>query len=110
MQGIAFYTTTKLFEIYHGLVSALHDGDQNDNSEIPLIHEHEDDQNVAILALLEKKKDLAALLKYVDLSRFVSSLGDKKIFEQANQHIDIIYSSELPTIEKALANEITFTF
>ncbi len=110
MQGIAFYTTTKLFEIYQGLLSALEDDDQNADSEIPLIHDHEDDQNAALLALLEKKKELGAFLKYADLRKFVSSLQDKKIFEQANQYLDVIYSSELPTIEKALANEVTFSF
>jgi DNA-binding MarR family transcriptional regulator len=86
MQEIAFHTTAKLFELYEVLSSV---------SGHPV--------------LKRKHRELAVLLKYADLSRFIKKLKDKNL-TQVNQHLELAYNSELSIIEKALASEVTFLF
>jgi DNA-binding MarR family transcriptional regulator len=86
MQELSFHTTARLFELYEVLSSV---------SGHPV--------------LKRKRRELAALLKYADLSKFVKMLKDKNL-TQDNQHLELVFNSELSIIEKALASEITFLF
>jgi hypothetical protein len=53
MQGIAFHTTARLFELYRGLSSVLHIAAYNSESEDPLIH---DGDQQTVLSVLEKNR------------------------------------------------------
>ena len=108
MQEIAFHTTARLFELYQGLLSVLNLDDKKYDPGKPLIHNG--DQRVGSLALVEKEKELAALLKYADIGKFVDMLKNDKNLTQVDRHIELIYNTELSVIEKALASEITFLF
>ena len=123
MQEIAFHTTVRLFDLYRGLSSVLSDSDPNENPEIPLIRQKPDlnptqkekadllalkqKQKAGLLALEQKQNELAALLKYADLDKFIHELKDNN---KNLTHLELVYNSELSIIEKALASEITFLF
>jgi DNA-binding MarR family transcriptional regulator len=106
MREIAFHTAARLFELYRDISSILHHPDKKDDSEIPLHGSNE----AGLQALENKQKQLAALLKYVDLGRFVGELTINIDFMHNNRQTKTIYDSELSIIEKSLASEITFLF
>jgi hypothetical protein len=94
---IIYQITTQLFDIYQALSE-----EQQGYPEIPLIH-------AGSLLLIEIEKELAALLKYADLNKFVKNFEGNKI-SRTIQDVALIDKSELPIIEIVLANEITFSF
>ena len=104
MQEIAFHAAAKLFDLYRGISSFLHRADQEYNSETALHGNNEG----WLLALENKQKELSALLKYVDLAKFVNELSIN--IDLINRQAKTFYESELSIIEKALSNEITFLF
>ena len=63
-----------------------------------------------VYSLEQKQNELAALLKYADLGKFVEKLKDNKKSILVDQHLELVYDSELLIIEKALASEVTFLF
>jgi DNA-binding MarR family transcriptional regulator len=104
MKEIAFHTTARLFDLYRGLSLVLQRVDQNSLSDGQL------QQQSGVIALELKQKELAALLKYADLGKFVEKLRDNLNTTKVNVHLKSVYNSELAIIEKALANEITVLF
>jgi DNA-binding MarR family transcriptional regulator len=108
IQEISFHTTARLFDLYRGLSSALRIAVHNVESEDPPMHNV--DQQTFLSALEKKQKELAVLLKYADLGKFVGELKDNKDLMQVDQHMKIIYNSDLTIVEKAFASEITFLF
>lgn len=116
MQEIAFHTTARLFDLYRGLLSAMTNIDQN------LEIEQKDDNSIAEkrdsqrrhqegLSFLEKKQlELAALLRYTDLNKFIQSLKNGTTSVRIDQRLESIYNLELPIMEKSLAREITSLF
>jgi DNA-binding MarR family transcriptional regulator len=116
IQEIAFHTTSRLFDLYRGLLSVITNNDQEletEHKEDDSIAENRDRQllHQAGLSILEKKqKELAALLKYADLNKFIQKLKSNKTSVRFDQQLESIYNSELPIMEKALASEITSLF
>lgn len=123
MHEIAFHAATRLFDLYRGISSVLHHVDVEDVSPLldsnnesgPISSDNSDIQldgnNKAWLSALEKKQnELAALLRYIDLWKFVDVLDHDRDSTTIGQHMKTISGSELSIIEKVLASEITFLF
>jgi hypothetical protein len=70
------------------------------------MHDNEQDDNIEISFLIEKERELSAFLKYADLANYLISLEDKK----TDRGLNSLHNSDLLVIEKAMANEIAFSF